>query len=512
MTQMQPKSIRNLGVYGVIRQAEVDDSLIPEGAVTEAVNFHFDKKGVATVRPGSANLGGTSVIGPLNGNMCVGLFNHRSSNLIAAFYDTRGSLHLYLLGAGGANWADFQTIPGGPDSSLGGTRTTAKVRFVDFDGYVAMLIGIGMTQAIQYSFSTDASNSLITSSSNGLFNIPSSDVDIVATSNLLEYYKSRLYMAGTVNHASRLYFSSVVDVSGRVTWTPSIDYVDINPGDGEDIVSIKRYSLELVVLKPNYTYRFRTSGLDPDPLIKIGTRSHESVVEGKRGLYFCHDTGFYRYSGGYPEEISRPIIDIIKAIPFTQLDDVIGWTDGYSMYWSLGNLAIGEGNTIWKNVVVRYTESSDVWTIYSYPYDIRRAVPYITKTSSSIAIGLDNGSVGLFNQGLTDTGEPIKFRLITPWYEWEGIENRKIIQTIITLAEKGMGSNLMYQINNEQSNWNGLNNDLRNPVTVFTSLGIEFNRIRFKIVGVTTSESPIFRGLEIPNGLNQGFVKQWLKS
>ena len=74
-TPLQQQKIDKLGVYGVIRPSEVDDSLIPDGAVTEAMNFHFDRKGAATLRSGLTTLGGTV----LSSRPCVGLHNALSA-------------------------------------------------------------------------------------------------------------------------------------------------------------------------------------------------------------------------------------------------------------------------------------------------------------------------------------------------------------------------------------------------------------------------------------------------
>ena len=80
-TPLQPLKINKIGLYGVIRPSEVDDTLIPEGAVTEAMNFHFDQKGVATTRLGLATLGATVLVS----TPCVGLHNALSGTALAVF-------------------------------------------------------------------------------------------------------------------------------------------------------------------------------------------------------------------------------------------------------------------------------------------------------------------------------------------------------------------------------------------------------------------------------------------
>lgn len=487
--------VKNIGVNGVIRPAAVDDPLIPDTAVTEVQNFHFDRVGVATVRPGLTNTWGTVVIPTLGDtyNPCLGMFNAQGSWLLAAF---RGSsiITYDVFSYNGVGW--------GRMAFGGGFGLSAKIRFVDFAGRTAIMNGTydSVTMnipALSYRGTTPTAPPL---------NL-NQFTDQHLRASMGEAYKSRMYLAGDADKTSRLFFSSVIDSAGNITWNPSIDYVDINPGDGEIITSLKRYSLELLVFKPNYMYRYRTSGLDPDPLIQIGTRSHESVVEGKKGVYFHHDTGFYRYSGGYPIEISRPIIDFIKAIPFTQYDDIAGWKDTDHIYWSVGNLTIPEtmGNVIWKNIVLRYTESSDIWTILSYPSDARRGATYVTANNLTTVVAFDNGVVATQNTGTTDLGEPIKFRLVTKWYDDEKIEDRKIIKELLGQSEKMEATEVMYQVD-DRTDWQSMG-QLQKFLTYFRNQKITYHRVRFKITGVSRAEAPIFRGLKVLDGLNEGLIR-----
>ncbi len=330
--------------------------------------------------------------------------------------------------------------------------------------------------------------------------------------NLIEVYKSRVYGAGDPAYPSRLFFSSVISSAGNITWTPLTDWVDINPGDGEDFTGLKNYSLELLCFKPNFIYRFKTSGVDPDPLIKIGTRSHESIVEGKRGLYFHHDTGFYQYTGGYPTELSRPIIDFIQAIPFSQYANIIGWKDIDHIYWSVGNITIQEtyGSVTIKNCVLRYTESSQVWTVYSYPSDIRRAMQYTNGTTLTNLVALDNGVVATQDSGVTDLGEPIKYRMKTKWYDFGEISQRKILQELCAVCERAQASELAYQIDDNPAVFTL--GELKKLFNYFppksSSLNIQFHRIRFVVQGVARFDSPIFRSIELYNIQNEGIIKE----
>ena len=488
---LTPKSIRNLGLYGVIRRVEVEDHLTPDGSVVEAMNVSFDRKGAVSVRPGLARLG-TSIQA---GYLIFGLHNVQNGSAIAAISQA-SSMRVYTFN-GGSTWS----------SNLTSGTASAKVRFVNFaDAVTAINWGVatnGYSSMQVWSGDTDAATWTTSGNPINPQNIWSNSV----FPQFGEVYKSRMYLSGDSTNPDRLFFSSVITSAGNITWAPAADFVDINPNDGENITGIKRYSLELLIFKPNYIYRFRTSALDPDPLIKIGTRSHESIVEGKRGLYFHHDTGFYRYTGGYPEEISRAISDFVDAIPYSHLDDVISWNDPDHIYWSLGDLTISEttGDVTWSNVVVRYTESSDVWTVYSYPVEIRRGIAYNSGSGLSRIVGTDNGVVATHNSGTIDLNEPIKYRLVTRWYEGEGIAFKKVINQLIALCEKAQDMRLMYQVDEEKEPWRDLG-QLTKFINVFDLLNIKFRRVRFKVTGVTSLEAPIFLGIEITKGVNEGIT------
>lgn len=497
MSDLEPLKIDKIGIYGVIREAEVDSSLTPDGALTEAQNFHFDRRGAATVRPGITGLGSTV----LTSRPAVGLHNVQSATAIAVF-SNGGSSSIYSYGTSSAAGAWAVTLDGGTAS--------VRIRFVDFGSF---------TIAINFAYNTYSSMRFWDGGTRRWYftGNPINPQNMWGVAPQLgETYKSRIYLTGdtvpagtgqVASNKSRLFFSSVISSTGNITWSPAVDYVDINPGDGEGMTGLKRYSLELLCFKPNYIYRFRTSGVDPDPLIKVGTRSQESVVEGERGLYFHHDSGFYRYTGGYPTQISRSISDIVRAIPFSQFDDIIGWSDPDHIYWAIGTVSVPETNetVIIKNCVLRYTESSDVWTVYSMALDIRAGITYNSGTTLSRLVATDMGHVATHNSGTTDLGEPIKYRMRTKWYWWDSIATLKNIEQIVTTCEKAQATELMYQVDEERE-WKTIG-QVKKLANFFDNTNITFHRIRFQVTGMSRLEAPIFRSIEIIKGTNQGIAE-----
>lgn len=483
-----------------MREAEVDSSLIPDGGVTEAINFHFDRKGTATSRPGITALGATV----LTTRPAVGMHNVQNATAVAVF-SNGGSSTIYSFGTSSASGAWAVSLDGGTAS--------VRIRFVDFGLYSIV---------INFFYNTYSSMRFWDGGTRRWFftGNPINPQNMWGVAPQFgEVYKSRVYLAGdtvpkgtgqVASNTSRLHFSSVISSTGNITWSPASDYVDINPGDGEGCTGLKRYSLELLFFKPNYIYRFRTSGVDPDPIIKVGTRSQESIVEGERGLYFHHDSGLYRYTGGYPQKISRPISDYIAAIPFSQYANVIGWSDADHIYWAIGTITVQETTepiTI-KNCVLRYTESSEVWTTYSMAWDIRAGMTYNNGSSLTRLIATDVGHVATHNSGVTDLGEPIRYRMRTKWYDWGSYTTRKNIEEIAAVCEKAQNTDVMYQVDEERE-WRTVGT-LKKLTTFFQRQKIRFHRIRFQVTGVTRSEASIFRSIEVVKGVNEGLVAEFL--
>src|SRR5690606_2139719 len=112
---------------------------------------------------------------------------------------------------------------------------------------------------------------------------------------------------------------------------------------------------------------YGATSLDAYPAYNVGTFSQESIVETKTGIFFHHSSGFYQFDyGSQPVEISRRIIDFVQAIPRAAHADITGVYAGFdAVAWSVGQVTV-EG-VVYANCVLRYTISTQVWTVYDYP-------------------------------------------------------------------------------------------------------------------------------------------------
>ena len=468
------------------RIGNISNSLLPPGSVTTAKNMHFDKLGLAKLRSGTTLIG--SQIS--NNYTCLGLYYLQGSNsqLLAVFSDGTNN-DVYYNNAG--TWTKI--------TGLTDQTKDLKTRFTTFLDQVIVVNGTDIAEAW---FGTGTADQSIGTSANDL-NLD--DMDSYKC-NLIESFKARVYMAGNSTNPDRLFFSKVVSTTPHITWAPTTDYVDVGANDGSNITALKKYAYDLLVFKTKFLYRYRGSaGVDPEPLINIGTPSQEAVVEGKKGVYYFSSdpVGIYVYTGGQPVEISRAVSDFLEAIPSTYFTTVNGFTeaDGDHINFNIGDVTVS--GVAWVNVVLRYTISSQVWTVYSYPNELRRGVIWDNATNNVAVVGDSDGNVMTFNSGLTDNGTNIEYDLITRYYELGALSESNAINKLSGICEDAQGSALSFQIDDKEK-WNPMG-QLRNYVTIFKNTNIKGHRVRFKLFGTSSVASFTFEGLEIIDSINKGF-------
>jgi hypothetical protein len=462
---------------------------MPDTAVTDAKNVHFDTMGKAKLREGVTLLGSQVS----NNYSCLGLYDFQASNasnsqLLAVFSDGTNN-DVYYNNAG--TWT--KTLE---DDTKG-----LKTRFTTFLDQVIRVNGTDNATAWA---GTGAWSQNAGTGANDL-NLDDMDSN---DCNLIESYKARVYMAGDSNFKDRLYYSAVATTDPYITFTPATGFVDINPNDGENITALKRYALDLLILKNNFLYRYRAlTGLDPEPIINVGTYSQESVIITKVGAMFHHPTGIYIYNGKYPQEISRPVADFIDAVPLSYYDDVSAWVDhsGDHAYFSIGDVTVD--GISWTNVVLRYTISTEVWTVYSYGTELKRGVVYKTTSAQTTVVGDDDGNIFTLNSGTTDNTAVIPYHMTTKFYELGAVAESFILNKICAVCENAQGIQLAYQLDDE----NKLNNkpwhtlgELKRFLTYFNNKEIKGHRIRFKIYGGSSVSPFAFEGIEFLKLINKG--------
>ncbi len=170
-----------------------------------------------------------------------------------------------------------------------------------------------------------------------------------------------------------VYFTDIVQFTPPDLYTLTYD-ADLNfiknfsPQNGQRITGLFTTPRALLLFKQDTIYRiYGAFSVDAYPAYNVGTYSQESIVQTKNGLYFHHSSGFYQFAyDSQPVEISRRVIDFIQAIPRDYYPEVKGIYNGLdAVEWHVGPLTV-EG-VYYESCVMRYTISTQVWTIYDYP-------------------------------------------------------------------------------------------------------------------------------------------------
>lgn len=463
-------------------EGSVAESRMPLDAVTESLNFDFDRIGAAQLRKGTTLLGNQ-----LSGDI-LGLYEFRDSGSGSnnQLLTVNGTTAYYL---SGGTWTSKRT----------GLTSGSEADFTTFLDVAWMVNGTEDTAV----WNGDPSSSF--STSGNATNAP--------TGKYIENFRSRVWIAGNSTYPDRLYFSSLPSATATptVSWDTSVttgDWIDIAPQDGENIKGIKRSQATLLVFKNNHIYPvYSTTQTEPDPKINVGTYSKQSIVEAKDGLYFHHPSGFYKLTGGTAQEISKPIQDIVDSITVANYSKVNGWQDGDHVYWAVGDVTID--GTSFSKVVVRYTISTQVWTHRSYPQQFLVSSNYNDGTNLFQLVGDDDGNILKVNIGKTDNGTPINYSLIHRWYTLDGLyATQKTVSKLMFVHNGGTGTNINYQTEDSILNeWTGKVGQLKPKNTSFDSLFIKGRKCRFRLSGASVGEPFTYHGFEVYGGITD-LVKQ----
>jgi len=472
-----PESIKNIKIpypnEGVIRSAQLSDTVCPENSVQLGINMHFDRIGSMTTRPGV-----TTYADDLSGSVTsFGTLNIQGGNK-RLFGQVAKDISVW----NGTTWTSVDTA-----------TVTTKARFSQFLNRVWRING-------------NAGDKPETSNG-GAFGTTDVPATFPAGDFIEAGFDGRVWIADSSTDI--LYFTDIVQSTNGTSYVSPLTFdittnfiTKFSPQDGESITGLFRVPKALLLFKQNHIYRvYSTSNVDPYPAYNVGTYSQESIVQGKDGVYFHHSSGFYKFTyDAQPTEISRRVMDFVKAIPRTAYDDVIGIYDGYdAIKWSVGPLTV-EGVT-YSNCQMRYTLSTQVWTIYDFAdTSITAMVRYDDGTTIEQIAGTSEGLVGKLDSGKTDFGKPIYYEFIDRWRSFlDMYSHSKTMGGVAVMSENAGGALVQYQIDKTAVNkWLDIGTVKKDYATLFpNNVTTDFNQIRLRIKGYSTGVPIIFNGIEL---------------
>ncbi len=231
------------------------------------------------------------------------------------------------------------------------------------------------------------------------------------------------------------------------------------------------------------------------------------------GVFFHHATGIYQYDiYGLVKEVSRPVIDFIRAIPANQYSSVAGWleADGDHISWAIGTVTV-RGVT-YTNCELRFTISSQLWTHYSKPTQavtsLRRQPLYTDGTTQFALVGDTAGNVLKVNTGTDDFGTPLYYSLIHAWDKVDGLlSTRKTLQTGNFIHTGGAESTVAYQTETQDpddlNNWSRKIGQLKTINTGFNSMNIKGRKVRIRLFGTSKGQPFVYQGYELIEPINE---------
>lgn len=288
-----------------------------------------------------------------------------------------------------------------------------------------------------------------------------------------------------------------------LSYNPEVNFItQIAPQTGQTFTGIHEVPRALLIFTEDSIYRiYGATSLDAYPAYNVGTYSQESIVETKTGIFFHHSSGFYQFDyGSQPVEISRRIIDFVEAIPRSAYEDITGVYDGFdAVEWSVGQVVV-EG-VVYSNCVLRYTISTQVWTIYDYPANtITAMISYDDGDAINHIMGTQAGLVGAMDTGYTDFGEPFYFEFIDRWRSFTDMYYKtKAIDGFNIYSENAAGANLSYQQQKSGPNqWTSICTvtEANNSLQPNSGTG-DFDVIRLRLAGNTTGARVVVHCIEI---------------
>lgn len=471
---------------GIIRSAQLSDTVAPENSAQLAVNGVFDRIGSFMTRKGISTFA-TQLSGKI---LAFGSLSIQSTGLRRLLAQVGNDISSW----DGTTWTSVRTL----------TSTTNKARFSQYLNLTYMVNGNASVAGSDAPASFDGT-------SFGTTNVPAT---LPKGDYISAGFEGRIWVADQATDT--LYYTDIVQFTAPSTYTITAEnpcgfVKNLSPQDGESITGLFRIPRALLVFKQNHIFRvYGATSADPYPAYNVGTYSQESIVQAKDGLYFHHPSGFYKFSyDGQPIEISRRIIDFVQAIPRTSYEHITGVYDGFDhVLWNIGTVTV-EGVT-YPNCIVRYTISSNVWTVYDVTGENKPSANILYDNGTLIAplVGTEQGKIGRLEDGQKDFGLDIYFEMITRWISFTELWSRiKRITGFAVQSENGAGAELEFQTDKDGVNvWEDAGKYEQKYATVMPNADTDdFNRIRFRTKGYTSGPQIVFNGIEILSLNDKGF-------
>ena len=388
----------------------------------------------------------------------------------------------------------YNTVSGTWTSRRSGLAQVSKARFAQYLNYIWMVNG-----------NETLGGNPVATSSGGAFGTDLVPEDFPPGDFISAGFEGRVWVLdktlGIIHYTDIVQFTPP-DVY-TISYNPDVNFITtIAPQSGQQFTAVYQVPRALLVFTEDFIWRiYGASSLDAYPAYNVGTYSQESIVETQTGIFFHHSSGFYQFDyGSQPVEISRRIIDFVKAIPRSYYDDITGVYDGFdAVEWSVGPITV-EGVTF-ANCVLRYTISTQVWTVYDYVGNtIKAMISFDNGTTLNHLMGTAAGLTGAMDTGTTDFGQSFYYEIIDRWRGFtESYSKQKSLDGVSIYTENAAGANVYFQVQKTGPNaWKPFGAITSENVTLLPNSDSDnFDAIRLRIAGYTSGAPVVIHGIEV---------------
>jgi len=240
------------------------------------------------------------------------------------------------------------------------------------------------------------------------------------------------------------------------------DYVDLLPGDGEQIQGVVAWRDYLFVFKESKLFVFYGTDTDStgNPIFRfrtvdtgVGAVSPRAIAAGRDGVYFLHTGGVYRTDGGVPQLVSEwldPFFlggtsDFFRSRPINQgqLQQAAMCVHREQLW-----LAVPTGtSTVNDRVLVRDLQAG-WWTMHDLPVAAVASVRLAAQPELVFALSTGGNHVGRSSAAYgTDNGAAIAARWLSGWFDYKDTTEKTIRE--LKVWGKGqliVGLNRDYQV------------------------------------------------------------------
>lgn len=238
------------------------------------------------------------------------------------------------------------------------------------------------------------------------------------------WFHNYLFVLGTVDNKSRLYWSNLNDPETF----GSTSYIDVNPGDGDVGTALAILKDELIVSKKNRIWALTGFGESEFSLDDLGERltglgavNQRCVVETGDDVYFLyqigeipHFTSIMRTREGFlvaGEVISDAIEGTMKSLALSRIDKCAGHFDGRKIWWGVSR------SKNYNDIVLVYDTLTKGWTRHTGINPSCWVMSTIRgKAETFFGEASDDANCYALDGSPSDNGTAIDMKLITRMY------------------------------------------------------------------------------------------------